>query len=102
MYHVPLELKDVIYNAATQSFEALVTVHDGSNKRRYACSINAPIDMEFDDAARGLATQALRRHARGQMDSMQLPAHTAPRARRAADLHRIETRRDAYQRPHAA
>lgn len=58
----PIQLTDVIYNAANQSFEALVTVHDGELSRKYACAINAPISMTFQDAAKGLTTQALRRH----------------------------------------
>ena len=57
----PTQLTDVIYNAATQSFEALVTVHDGDTSRKYPCAINAPIDMTFEDAAKGLTLQALRR-----------------------------------------
>ena len=64
MQTVPLQLSDVIYNAATQSFEALVTVHDAGQARSYACAIDAPITMEFADAASGLATQAMRRAAR--------------------------------------
>ena len=59
----PVQLTNVIYNAADQSFEALVTVHDGDNSKKYACAINAPIGMTFKDAAKGLKTQALRRHA---------------------------------------
>ena len=51
MQTVPLELSDVIYNAATQSFEARVTVHDRTGARSYACAIDAPITMEFADAA---------------------------------------------------
>ena len=58
----PIQLTDVIYNAANQSFEALVTVHDGDQSRKYPCAINAPINMSFKDAAEGLKTQALRRH----------------------------------------
>ena len=62
----PIQLTDVIYNAANQSFEALVTVHDGDNSRKYPCAIDAPISMSFADAATGLTRQALRRHrARG-------------------------------------
>ena len=64
MYTIPLQFSDVIYNAANQTFEALVTVHDQSGARRYACAISAPIDMEFEDAAKGLSTQAMRRHGR--------------------------------------
>lgn len=59
----PVQLTNVIYNAASQCFEALVTVHDGDKSKKYACAINAPIEMTFEDAATGLKTQALRRHA---------------------------------------
>ena len=58
----PVQLTDVIYNAANQSFEALVTVHDGDSSRKYACAIDAPISMSFSDAAEGLTRQAIRRH----------------------------------------
>ncbi|ASM73633.1 orotidine 5-phosphate decarboxylase [Pseudosulfitobacter pseudonitzschiae] len=59
----PVELNSVIYNATTQSFEALVTVHAPQGARKYACAIDAPITMTYANAASGLATQALRRHA---------------------------------------
>ncbi|MFC6636478.1 orotidine 5-phosphate decarboxylase [Sulfitobacter sp. JBTF-M27] len=62
MYTCPIQLSDVRYNASSSSFEALVTVHDNSTVRRYACAINAPISMTFEDAAKGLARQAIRRH----------------------------------------
>ncbi|MEM7521102.1 MAG: orotidine 5-phosphate decarboxylase [Pseudomonadota bacterium] len=64
MYTCPIELSDVRYNAGTQSFEASVTVHDNATVRRYACAMQAPITMAFDDAAKGLAKQAIRRHQR--------------------------------------
>ena len=70
---VPLQLSDVIYNAATQSFEALVTLHDNRGTRSYACAIHAPIDMNFEDAAAGLAAQAKRRHGVGPADSVHVP-----------------------------
>ena len=59
----PIQMNDVIYNAAEQCFEALVTVHDGECSRKYACSITAPISTSFEDAAAGLRRQAERRHA---------------------------------------
>ena len=65
-----LQLSEVTYNAADQTFESLVTVGDGETKRKYACSIDAPISMSFEDAASGLGVQALRRHeGRGGMFS---------------------------------
>lgn len=66
----PIQMSDVMYNAAEQCFEALVTVHDGPVTRKYACSINAPISMSFADAAKGLSKQAERRHmSRGGLHS---------------------------------
>ena len=65
-----IQMNDVIYNAAEQCFEALVTVHDGDRSRKYACAINAPMTMSFDQAAKGLTKQAERRHiSRGGMYS---------------------------------
>lgn len=65
-----VELNNVIYNAATQSFEALATVYAGTSSRSFACAIDAPIDMSFEDAAAGLTTQALRRfEGRGGLSS---------------------------------
>lgn len=70
MHTLPLQFSDVIYNAATQRFEALVTVHDHSGARRYACAISAPIDMAFEEAAKGLSIQAMRRHDRKDLGSV--------------------------------
>ncbi len=56
------ELTEVIYDAAAQAFQAKVTVHHGGMPVTYACAITAPITMSFQDAARGLAKQALRKH----------------------------------------
>jgi|TARA_R110002012_G_scaffold155241_1_gene316123 hypothetical protein len=65
-----IQLNDVIYNAAEQCFEAIVTVHDTGRSFKYACAINAPISTSFSDAALGLAKQANRRHlGRGGMRS---------------------------------
>ena len=62
MYTCPIELSEVRYNAATQHFEALVTVHDNTTARKYACAIPAPITMPYEAAAKGLSKQAIRRH----------------------------------------
>ncbi|MEL6617764.1 MAG: orotidine 5-phosphate decarboxylase [Pseudomonadota bacterium] len=100
MQTVPLQLSDVIYNAATQAFEALVTVHDPRGGRSYACAIDAPISMTFENAADGLARQAVRRHVRGRSDAIHMPSATPPlRGRRltrrrrvaVADLHHGRT-----------
>ncbi|MFL4469053.1 orotidine 5-phosphate decarboxylase [Tateyamaria armeniaca] len=102
MHTVPLQLNDVIYNAANQTFEALVSVHDASGARRYACAIDAPIDMEFKDAAKGLSKQALRRHKRGQTDSF--IESFAPHTRSARIGNARSYRREATQQdlPRAA
>ncbi|WP_299609173.1 orotidine 5-phosphate decarboxylase [uncultured Tateyamaria sp.] len=103
MQTVPLQLSDVIYNAATQSFEALVTVHDAQGPRSYACAIDAPITMEFEDAAEGLATQAMRRHTHGRSDAVHMPAAMAPRrTNRLAGLRRMTIDKFAVLRPRAA
>ncbi|MGB5865901.1 MAG: orotidine 5-phosphate decarboxylase [Sulfitobacter sp.] len=57
-----VKMTDVIYNGATQSFEALVTVTTAHETRKYPCAIEAPINMTFDQAAKGLETKALRLH----------------------------------------
>jgi len=103
MQTVPLQLSDVTYNAATQSFEALVTVHEPSGARSYACAIEAPITMEFAEAADGLATQALRRHVRGRSDAKHLPVAMTPRRQnRLAGLRRMTIDTFAALRPRAA
>jgi hypothetical protein len=79
----PVQMTDVIYNAAEQCFEALVTVHDIDGSRKYACSINAPISTSFADAAAGLRKQAERRHATrsGMFSELQFQS-TPPRGGR--------------------
>lgn len=103
MQTVPLQLSDVIYNAANQSFEALVTVHDASGVQSYACAIDAPITMEFEQAAAGLATQAMRRHTFGRSDAAHMPKAAVPqRAGRLAGLRRMTIDRFATRQPFAA
>jgi hypothetical protein len=78
-----IQMNDVIYNATEQCFEALVTVHDGDRSRRYACAINAPMTMSFDQAAEGLTRQAERRHmGRGGMHSEIRNIKPSPRSGR--------------------
>ncbi len=62
MQKLQTELANVIYNAATQAFEAKVTVHDQTETCSYACELKAPIDLSFKRAASGLIEQALRKH----------------------------------------
>ena len=103
MQTVPLQLSDVIYNAATQSFEALVTVHDKTGARSYACAINAPITMEFQDAAKGLAKQAVRRHTHGRADAAHMPSATpVQRAGRMTGWRKLVLDHIAIGQSHAA
>lgn len=102
MQTVPLQLTDVVYNASNQSFEALVTVHDIVGISRYACAIQSPIDTEFEIAAAGLAKQALRRHVRGQRDSVQIPARVASRAGRPTPTRETAIGTEYHAHPQAA
>jgi len=79
-----VQLSDVVYNAATQSFEARATVHAPEGARVYACAIDAPITMSFESAAAGLSKQALRRHraGRGLRARLLTPARARPASTR--------------------
>ncbi|WP_243253576.1 orotidine 5-phosphate decarboxylase [Pseudosulfitobacter sp. DSM 107133] len=95
MQQYPVELNSVIYNATTQSFEALVTVHAAQGARKYACAFEAPITMSYADAASGLATQALRRHAgRGGLSSSLNLADAQSRARAGTSKTRRKPNKD--------
>ncbi len=84
MYTCPIQLSDVRYNAATQCYEASVTVHDNSTVRNYACAIKAPLSTSFEEASKGLAKQAVRRHQhRGGLFSDLSPYKSRQRAGRA-------------------
>ena len=75
MEQVNVQLDDVTYNAATQSFEALVSVERGGTVRTYACAVNAPITMSFEQAAQGLKTQAIRSDKAGHGLYSQMKRH---------------------------
>ena len=78
----PVELNNVIYNPATQAFEARAVVHDPSGSRSYACAVKAPITTEFDRASTRLTTQALERHDSGarwtDMPQAKVGYHSGP------------------------
>lgn len=59
---IEAHLSDVIYNAAEQSFEGVVTVTSARGPLRYAASYSAPITTDFEDAAEGLIARAVRMH----------------------------------------
>ena len=62
MTPIRVELSNVTYNAANQSFEARATLHDMGIRHSYACMIEGPITMGFDDAAGKLSRQAFKIH----------------------------------------
>ena len=80
---IPSErISDVIYNAANQSFEATVTLFEGGLPVRYACQVNAPITLSFEDASNRLIAQARRQQkspAGLRARAMPTLAATAPR-----------------------
>lgn len=55
------QIGDVTYNAATQSFEALVTFHTESGRVRVAAEFQAPLSEDFETVAEGLWRDALDR-----------------------------------------
>lgn len=65
----PVELSNVIYNPATQSFEARAVVHDPKGARSYACAVSSPITTNFEEASARLNSEALRRHG-GQSSAL--------------------------------
>lgn len=73
-------VSDVIYNAATQSFEATVTLFENNAGVKYACSVPAPITMSFQDATRRLIAQARRQQKTPVgLRARMLPPHSDPR-----------------------
>lgn len=65
MTHTQVHLNQVVYNAATQTFDALATVTTQAETKTFPCSIEAPITMSFERAADGLKTKALRTSKQG-------------------------------------
>jgi len=62
MTHARTEVTNLQYNAATQSFEALVLVHTLSGPVTYAASAYGPMDTDYKDISKTLTKQALTRH----------------------------------------
>ena len=59
---IKVHLSNVAYNAATQAFEARAVLRDQGIRHSYACMIEGPITMQFDDAAGRLSRQAFKMH----------------------------------------
>ena len=62
MTHTKTEVTNLQYNAATQSFEALVLVHTLSGPVTYATTAYGSMNTDFTDISKTLAEQALSRH----------------------------------------
>lgn len=77
MTQTQVQLSQVIYNAATQSFEALATVTTQTETKTYPCAIEAPITMSFERAAKGLKIKALRKSASNSGMYSQMRHHMA-------------------------
>jgi len=77
MEQTKVQITDVVYNAGTQCFEALVTVMSDTKTAKYPCAIEAPITMSFEQASHGLEKQALRRHKAGKGMHSQMRRHVA-------------------------
>lgn len=72
-----IKIDEVVYNAANQCFEAMVSVGTGSKTSKYPCSIEAPINMSFEQASKGLMKQAMRRHQSPTGLHSQMRSHVA-------------------------
>lgn len=77
MTQTQVQLSQVIYNAANQSFEALATITNQTDTKTFPCSIEAPITISFERAAEGLKTQALRKSASSHGMYSQMRHHMA-------------------------
>ena len=65
------EVQHLHFNAATQSFEAMVVMYEGHETIRYPISIRLPITSDFSFVTHKLVAQAkkLRRQNAGQLIS---------------------------------
>ncbi|SNR48928.1 hypothetical protein [Puniceibacterium sediminis] len=76
------QIGDVTYNAATQSFEALVTFHTKAGRVRVAAEFHAPLSEDFEVVTESLWQDALDR----RRDPLALHARL--------EAHRVITRRN--------
>jgi len=58
------EVQNLHYNAATQSFDALVVMHEGADTIKYPTSLCLPIDSDFSFVSHKLVAQAKKQRAR--------------------------------------
>ncbi|KMK65297.1 hypothetical protein [Puniceibacterium sp. IMCC21224] len=90
------QIGSVSYNAATQSFEALVTFHTDQGRVRVASQYPAPLATDFSVAANGLWNEALRRidlpgslRARLQSERIEARQTTRTMSRPSEWLHQL-------------
>lgn len=94
MNNAKVEVKNVSYNAALQSFEAIVVFYTSSGSVRVPASYATSLGTDFEDATRGLVDDARRNRsvARGLQSRVSYPApHVI--SRQSATRH-IEPRRN--------
>lgn len=58
--HLPTD--EIRYDAADQTFNAVVSISTEFGDLRYACSVAAPLTMSISQASAALRREALRRH----------------------------------------
>jgi L-ascorbate metabolism protein UlaG (beta-lactamase superfamily) len=59
-----IEVQNLHYNAATQSFDALVVMHEGPDHLKFPTSLRLPIDSDFSFVSKKLVAQAKKQRAR--------------------------------------
>ena len=60
MFQAKHQISDVVYNPATQAFEARVTFHTSDGQAVYGASYRAPLDTDFAIATKGILRDARR------------------------------------------
>lgn len=64
------EVRNLNYNAATRSFDALVVFHEGHETRKVPISAPLPIDTDFEAVAKILVSRAKSHRAKGRAKMM--------------------------------
>lgn len=83
----PIDHNDIRYNAAQETFEALVTIHGAGAPVTYATTLEAPLDLPLELAEKQLRARALWLHENRaglrslcRVEQPTPPAHTMRRA----------------------
>lgn len=89
MSNYKTEVQNIAYNAATQSFEAIVVFHEEGDVIKYPCSLAFPVDAEFEDVTKGLVSVAKSQRASGRRNLIsRAPMQRTPRLVHVATLAR--------------